>query len=744
MRSTGNPLHSSIEHSVLSASSSQVFAVDRNGRYIYVTPSVARAIGRTPEDMVGRTWQEIGLDEEVMAQVNRQRDEVFATGKRVQSEIWSPTAKRYYHYDILPIGDEGSVDAVVFTMVDITEKKATEEALRKSEARYRSLFKGNSAVMLLIDPRSGEIVDANQAASAYYNYSHDQLTKMRISEINALPPSEVRREMERSVRGEKRSFIFRHRLANGEVRDVEVFSGPIDAGERPLLYSVVHDITERKRAEEALRESEVKYRSLFENLHEAVALHQLVYDDRGDVVDSVIIDANPAALYIWGFGSVMEVRDKASSELFGPEATATHLANVRDAISMKASGPLTVSVSFGGQDFLTTYILLGEGRLIVSTRNITNIVEAQRRVEEERARLQAVLDTAPVGIAFAEAPSGRLLFTNDELWRMYRLAPKAIPTAEDYVTFRLLHEDGHPYAPEDYPMVRAARGEDVRGAVSHIVRSDGTHGYVTTNAAPIRDPTGSIVGAVGNSMDITEIKRIEDELRRSNADLQQFAYVASHDLREPLRTVSTQLQLLERKLGDKLDEASRRNINFAVDAAVRMRDMVDDLLAYSRVESKGQELTLTDMNMVAECVLRNLKKSIAEHDAEVTIEPLPTVRADEDQISQLLQNLIGNAIKYHREGERPEVRVSAQRRGSEWLFSVQDNGIGIPKEYHERIFQMFSRLHTRDEYEGTGIGLAIAKKIVDRHGGHIWVESEEGKGSTFCFTLPSRPSTGPS
>ena len=234
---------------------------------------------------------------------------------------------------------------------------------------------------------------------------------------------------------------------------------------------------------------------------------------------------------------------------------------------------------------------------------------------------------------------------------------------------------------------------------------------------------------------VEEQALIKEELRRSNAELQQFAYIASHDLKEPLRMVSSYLELLRKKSLDNLDDRSKEYLAHARDGARRMTVMIDDLLNYSRVANRANQPASVDMQEVLHTVLRDLREAVEKSNTSVTSDTLPTVLADRTQMVLLLENLISNAIKY-RGLESPRVHVSASRSDGEWLFSVQDNGIGIPKEQQGRLFQMFSRLHSRDEYEGTGIGLAVAKKAVERHGGRIWVESEVGKGSTFYFTIP--------
>ncbi|HAJ63817.1 MAG TPA: hybrid sensor histidine kinase/response regulator [Cyanobacteria bacterium UBA8543] len=231
-----------------------------------------------------------------------------------------------------------------------------------------------------------------------------------------------------------------------------------------------------------------------------------------------------------------------------------------------------------------------------------------------------------------------------------------------------------------------------------------------------------------------ELKEVNSNLLLSNRELEQFAYVASHDLQEPLRAVNSYTQLLARKYQGNLDAKADKYIGYIVEGSTRMQQLINDLLELSRVGTRCKELKLTACETVLSQVLDNLKVAIAQNDALVTHDPLPTVMGDQTQLIQLFQNLISNAIKF-RGKEPPRVHVSAVQQENEWAFQVCDNGIGMEAEYFERIFMIFQRLNSRKEYPGTGIGLAICKKIVERHGGRIWVESTVGIGTTFHFTL---------
>jgi light-regulated signal transduction histidine kinase (bacteriophytochrome) len=228
---------------------------------------------------------------------------------------------------------------------------------------------------------------------------------------------------------------------------------------------------------------------------------------------------------------------------------------------------------------------------------------------------------------------------------------------------------------------------------------------------------------------------MREELKRSNAELQQFAYIASHDLREPLRMVTSYLQLLEKANIDNLDAKSKSYIHYATDGATRMVGMIDDLLAYSQVETRGKSFALVDMNDALVIALNDVRKSVEESGASITHDCLPSILADKTQMVLLFENLFTNAIKFRGE-EAPQIHVSASGKGNEFVFAVEDRGIGIDPRQKDRIFQMFQRLHAREEYEGSGIGLAIAKKIVERHGGRIWFDSMVGEGTTFFFSVP--------
>ena len=335
--------------------------------------------------------------------------------------------------------------------------------------------------------------------------------------------------------------------------------------------------------------------------------------------------------------------------------------------------------------------------------------------------------------------AGKIIMMNDSMLNVLGYTIDEV-IGKDYLSNFIPEEDHAMLSPVFNGLIKNHKEQINENG---ILTKGGTRLLVEWHKIPILDEKGNFEYFFGAGIDITERKRADEklkqtlaDLKRSNTDLEQFAYVASHDLQEPIRMVSSYVQLLSRRYKDKLDSDADEFIGFAVDGATRMQTLINDLLAFSRVGTRGKPFEPTDCKTLLPQTLANLKVSIDDSGAVITHDALPTVMADGSQLAQVFQNLISNAIKFKGK-EPPRVHISAERKGDEWLFSVTDNGIGISLEFFDRIFVVFQRLHGRGEYEGTGIGLAVCKKIVERHGGRMWVESEQGRGATFYFTIPA-------
>ncbi|GEM_PF-753754 len=370
-------------------------------------------------------------------------------------------------------------------------------------------------------------------------------------------------------------------------------------------------------------------------------------------------------------------------------------------------------------------------------RDISEIKRAADNLKESEERFRIASASASDTIWEWDIPSGRLDWYG-KIDEILGYQPGEFPrTIEAWE--KAIHTDdiGHVNAKLEQHLKEATPYADEY----RIQRKDGTYCYWVDHGTALRNDAGEPVKMIGACSDISERKKAEkwlaektEQLERSNAELQSFAYVASHDLQEPLRTISSYMQLLEKRYKPKLDKDAQEFIDFAVTGANRLQNMIGGLLEYSRVETRGDPFEMVSCEWVLDHVVGDLKKAIDESKANITHDPLPEIFADQMQLTRLFQNLVANSIRYHGSGP-PRIHVSAATRDGDYVFAVKDNGIGIDPEYKEQIFVIFQRLQGR-EVPGIGLGLAVAKKIVERHGGRIWLESEPGKGATFYFTIP--------
>jgi hypothetical protein len=379
-----------------------------------------------------------------------------------------------------------------------------------------------------------------------------------------------------------------------------------------------------------------------------------------------------------------------------------------------------------------------EDDCFVHTRCVTLDLSAQKRATEVQQRLSAIVESSDDAI-ISKDMNGIIRSWNQGAERIFGYK-------EEEIVGRHISTLAVPERVDEIPdiLARLAQGQRVDHYQTRRKTKDGRVLTISLTVSPIRDPDGTIVGASKVARDITErqvheraLERANAVLLQANADLEQFAYSASHDLQEPLRMVSTFSELLRREFGSKLGPVADEYIGFTLQGALRMEQLLKDLRAYT-LASTSEPVPAEDVDaaVVFDKTLENLAAAIRDSGAAITSSSLPHVTLHEFQMEQLFQNLIGNAIRYRSEAP-PQIHVTARRQGPDWIFSVQDNGIGIDPQYKEQIFDLFKRLHSVAAYPGTGMGLAICKRIVERAGGRIWVESEPGRSSTFFFTLPA-------
>jgi PAS domain S-box-containing protein len=498
--------------------------------------------------------------------------------------------------------------------------------------------------------------------------------------------------------------------------------GVLSLGGAVLLLN--RNVFQRRQSEKTLESTEQKFRQMAENIHE------VFWMSSADL--SEVLYISPAYQQIWGRNcESLYTNPKSFLEAIHPEDRERVIANLQQNIKTEFDIEYRIiwqdgTVRWIWDRSVPIYNQVGE---VYRRAGIAQDI-SDRKQAEQKIRFQSRLLNAVEQAVIATDLEGNIIYWNHYAEVLYgwsaaevmgRLVVDVVPAASTKEQAAKL-------------MSRLQVGESWSGEFL-VQRRDGTTFPAMVFDSPIYNEQGSLIGIVGVSVDITERKRAEEELQRSNAELQQFAYVASHDLQEPLRMVSSYTQLLAECYQGQLDAQADKFIAFATEGATRMQQLLEDLLDYSRVSRRPQPFEPINCTTILKDVLTDLAVTMQESSAVVTADSLPTVLGDRTQLRQLLQNLISNAIKFRRE-EPPLVHISAEPQEDFWLFTVRDNGIGIDPQFAERIFVLFQRLHSRQEYPGTGIGLAICKKIVERHAGRIWVESHLGEGSTFYFTLP--------
>jgi len=616
--------------------------------------------------------------------------------------------------------------------IDVTERK-------RAEAELEEFFNVCSAPIAIIG-FDGYTKRVNAAVVRGSGFTAEEFARRSITEFfHPDDRAAMQAEFQRlSAQGGNAEFECRALARDGSVVWL-VFSATAVPDEK-AIFTVACDITESKRAEEALRESEEKFRELFDCA--PVAYHELDLDGvvrRVNQAECSLLGYRASEILgrpIWEFVAAAEwdaCRQAIRSRLLGQ--TPTKPVQRRFIRSDGAElcieiHPSLVRDAAGG--------IVGVRSALV---DVTERKRAEEALRESEEKFRELFDGAPV--AYHELDlNGVVVGVNQAECTLLGYTASEILGRSAWEFLNAADQDaGHE------AVRRKLSGKTSKEPVQYrFIRSDGAGLWVEVYSSLVRNAAGETVGLRTAILDITERKRMAEDLKaqaenlaRSNTELERFAYVASHDLQEPLRMVASFTQLLARRYSGRLDEKADEYIHYAVDGAKRMQELINDLLAYSRVNTKDLELRPTDSEAAVRAALENLKAAIAESGAVVEWDPpLPVLKADALQLGQLFQNLIGNAIKFHGP-EPPRIRISVAGDGAYWLFSVRDNGIGIDPRYADRIFQIFQRLHGRSEYPGTGIGLAVCQKVVERHGGRIWVESQPGAGADFRFTLPKPP-----
>ena len=728
---------------VLQSISSAVFVLDRQGKFIQINQAGFELFGYDCDEIIGQPFNLL-LVEDTAQEIGELFHGVLERLERLESIeleiIREDGSRRIISLSALPLLDDGTVTGVVGVAADVTERKRAEGQLRHSEERYRTVFDAANDGIFIHCAHSGRILDVNLRAQEMYGYSREEMCSMEVADMSApgFEQKQALKVMRRVAAGEPELFEWLGRHRNGTTFWVEVNLKKVVLEGADRLLAVVRDITERKHAVERLQESEEKFRAIADNIAPFVWMAD---------ADGNIVWFNKR-WYDYTGATPAEMKGDGWQKLQHPEHRAAVVAKLKRCLLAGEKWEDTMPLR--GKDgtyrwFLSRAIPIRDDRGRVTRWFGTNTDITERREMEEslrrtEERLSLAQQAAEIGMWTWDVGAEHPTFSGNYCTVLgIKNEP---PNMEAFLGH--LHPDDRLLVREQLERVLAEGGQ--YESAFRVQTDDGQERWIMGRGKVFADETGNPARVTGIVFDITEPKRYEEELKRtmeelarSNRELEQFAYVASHDLKEPLRMISSYLLLLEKKYRGRLDDKADKYIHFAVDGAERMSRLIDGLLSYSRITSRREDFGIVDANWVFTAAAVNLEQAIRETGASVTRDSLPQVRGDETQLIQLMQNLIANAMKYCKEGVAPRVQVTAHREGKEWIFAVGDNGIGIEPQHHERIFQIFQRLHTQEEYAGTGIGLASCKKIVENHRGRIWVESTPGEGSTFFFSLPLEP-----
>ena len=612
--------------------------------------------------------------------------------------------------------------------------------MEKSNNYNRSLIEASLDPLVTIG-QNGKITDVNNATEKVTGYSRNELIGTDFSDYFTEPEKAKEGYLETFREGYVKNYPLEIQHRDEHITPV-MYNASVytdDFNNVVGVFAAARDITELKKAEEEIQ----KLANIVEYSDDAIISKTL---------DGIIMSWNRGAEVLYGY-SADEVIGKNIS-ILTPPALKDEIEEFIEKIKqgkrvfhyetkrLRKDGEM-IDVSLTLSPIFDTY----EKLIGISTiaRNITDSKKAEKKLEFASKYNRSLIE-ASVNPLVTIGPDGKITDVNNSTESVTGYSREDLIGTDfsDYFTEPEKAREGYQQVYQngtvlDYPL-------EIKNKNGHITP-------VLYNASVYRDEKNKVIGIFAAARDITELKKAENKLKEyqdtleekvkkrteelaiSNAELEHFAYVASHDLREPLRMITSFLQLLERRYSANLDQDANEFIGFAVDGAKRLNDMINDLLEYSKVTRKEKVFKQVKLENVLEMALINLIVPTEEHNAVIDFDPLPIVYGDEKLLVQLFQNLIGNAIKYHGQ-EPPKIHISSIQENSQYIISIKDNGIGIEPQHLERIFTIFQRLNRVDEYEGTGIGLAIAEKIVHQHNGKIWVESDLGKGTTFYFTFP--------
>ncbi|QLG51003.1 PAS domain-containing protein [Natrinema halophilum] len=689
--------------------------LDRNWNITYINDHGAELLDPEGEGLIGENFWD-PFEPALGTTFEEEYRKAMETQEPTSFEEYYPPLGIWFEVHAYP-----SKSGLSIYFRDITERKEREQKLIESEQRYRTLAENfPNGIVTMFDEDLRYTLAAGNAFDEFPVSAADAEGQ----QVRDVWPDHAAETLQPAFRaaleGEKQVVEVEYLDREWVVHVVPISDdhGTVFGG-----MTIAQDITERKEYEQALEESEAKFRLLAENLEEMVWLE--------DPETRAILYINPA------YESIFR-RDQEA--LLDDPQTFFEAVHPNDCQRVEESYDALPNETFdeeyrivqpdGQIRWLNTraYSVHHEDRntrrIVGIAEDITERKERERALEESERRYRTLVENFPNGAVG--------LFDEDLTYTVAggEFLEELGFSAEDVVGTTIYGRYPDELVDEIRPHFTA-----VFDGESNTFEIELDSRQLLAHTLPVRDADDEIYAGMLVIQDITERMEYRRMLEESNERLEQFAYAASHDLQEPLRMISSYLSLIESRYSDELDDDAEEFLEFAVDGADRMREMIDGLLEYSRVDTQGDPFEPIDLNEILDETRDNLQMKIEENDAEITAEQLPRVHADASQIQQVFQNLISNAIEYSGD-EPPQIHIEAEQNRRKHLISVHDEGIGIDPDDQDRVFKVFQRLHSREEHSGTGIGLALCQRIVERHGGRIWVDSVPGEGTTFSFTLP--------
>lgn len=727
-----------------------------DGRVVEANRPALRAAGLEPEDVLGRPVEETywwSYSQEVQRQLRAAVERAArGEGSRYDVEVRASEDQFIFlDFSIEPLRDEnGDVTFLVPSASVITERKSAERALRSSEEKFSSAFHLGPAAMTITRIADGTFVDANDAFCELFEFDRREVIGHTSTELELWTPEARQKLVEEQLRtGGLRNHELEARARSGRLVSVLFSSKEIQIDGQACHLTTLIDITQRKAVETALVESEARYRGLFTSMNEAVVIADLIFDAAGRPRDFRFLEVNPAYTAQTGVPA-NEVLGRTALECF-PRVEAWWLETCHQAVLTGAPAYCENYNEDTDRYFDLRVFSLGGARFAGIFSDVTERRRAAAAIARVNERLALATRAAHVGIWDWDVAGDRLVW-DDAMFELYGIRREDFAGAYEAWASGL-HPDDRERCDEETR--RALSGTGEYETEFRVVWPDGTVRTLQALGTVFFNEEGQPLRMLGVNFDITDRKRAVDGLRRlteelerrvaertaelaaRNRELETFTYSVSHDLKAPLRGLDGYSRLLLEEHAERLDDEGRQFLHTIRRAAQQMSRLIDDLLAYSRLERRSMSAGLVSLEPLVGSLVAERADEIAGRKIAVHVEvPELTVSADADGLALAIRNLLDNALKFTRDAREPRLEIRVSESSERIVLSVGDNGVGFDMRFHDRIFDIFQRLHARDEFDGTGIGLAIVHKAMERMGGRAWAESEPGRGATFFLEMP--------